>query len=96
MHILHVKKGSNTVNEDFLEQEGNLKATYSYPKLSTNIVHNDSIINGINDYISQVNADLVAMFTHKTSLFHKFFDKSLTKEAAFQAKTPLLTFQKEK
>lgn len=91
VHILHINQGSDNIDKELQEKENNLKATHAYPKISAKDVHNNSIINGINDYVSETNADLVAMFTHKTTLF----DKSITKQAAFQAKTPLLTFHKE-
>ncbi|MDB9755406.1 universal stress protein [Winogradskyella sp.] len=50
---------------------------------------------GINQYIADVDADMVTMFTHHTNLFEKLFRKSVTQNTALQTKTPLLTFQKE-
>ena len=59
------------------------------------MLQSNSVIKGLNQYVADVDADMVAMFTRKTSLFEKLFDKSVTQETAFQAKTPLLTFQKK-
>ena len=99
INILHINKES--VDFDFEEnlqgQENRLRTLFSYKKIRTKELENDSIINGINQYVSDIDADIIAMFTRSTSnsLIEKLFNKSVTQEAAFQTKIPLLTFQKE-
>ncbi|MDE3740527.1 universal stress protein [Maribacter polysaccharolyticus] len=95
IHILHIDKGAGDFVTDLERQEDRLAALVSYDKLKTNTLANDSIINGINQYATEIGADMVAMFTRSTSLFENLFNKSITKTVAFQAKTPLLTFQKK-
>ena len=95
IHILHI----NNEHEDFITNlqglENRLRTLFSYEKMKAKELKNDSIISGINQYVIDFDADMVVMFTHRASLFEKLFNKSITKKAAFQTKTPLLTFQKE-
>lgn len=94
VHILHIR-GTGDPDTDLKSREDRLRTLVSYARLKTETMVNVSIIKGINEYANDIDADMVAMFTRSTSLFEKLFNKSITKEAAFQAKTPLLTFQKE-
>jgi nucleotide-binding universal stress UspA family protein len=95
IHILHIKNTQDDSNEDFQGQEDKLRALFSYDKIKTKELANDAVIKGINQYATDIDADMVTMFTRNTSLFKKMFTKSVTQTAAFQTKTPLLTFQKE-
>ncbi|MEP3836910.1 MAG: universal stress protein [Algibacter sp.] len=92
--ILHIINEHENFNVDLQNQEHRLRTLFSYEKIKTKEIKNDSVINGINEYVSGIDADMVAMFTRRTALFEKIFNKSITKSAAFQTKTPLLTFQK--
>tara|TARA_R110002051_G_scaffold309037_2_gene381405 strand:+ start:2502 stop:3329 length:828 start_codon:yes stop_codon:yes gene_type:complete len=96
VHVLHINKLHGDPERNLQSRENRIISLLSYEKIKTKELENDSIINGINQYVKDVEADMVAMFTHKASLIDKLLKKSVTKEAAFQTRTPLLTFQKEK
>lgn len=93
IHILHIN--NENFEEDLSDLENRIRTSCSYENIKVQSLQNDSIIKGINDYVAAIDADMVTMFTRHTSLFEKLFHKSVTKMAAFQTKTPLLTFQKE-
>ncbi len=95
INILHINNDHDGFEEDLKSQENRLRTLFSYEKIKTKELKNDSIINCINEYVADIDADMVTMFTRRTSLFEKLFNKSVTKKAAFQTKTPLLTFQKK-
>ncbi|GAA4899303.1 universal stress protein [Flaviramulus aquimarinus] len=95
INILHIINKQENFDVDLQFQENRLRTLFSYEKIKTKELENDSIIKGINQYVEDIDADMVAMFTRRTALFEKLFHKSVTKSAAFQTKTPLLTFQKE-
>jgi nucleotide-binding universal stress UspA family protein len=95
INILHINNENEGYNKNLQLEENRLRSLFSYKKIKTKELENDSIINGINQYVADINADMVAMFTRRASLFEKLFHKSVTKKAAFRTKTPLLTFQKE-
>lgn len=95
INVLHISNETLGFDEDFQRQEHKIRPLFSYKKITFKKLKNDSIINGINQYVNEIDADLVAMFTRRTSLIEKLFKKSVAKKAAFQTKIPLLTFQKE-
>lgn len=95
VHILHIAKEFENFDRYLKGREKELRTLCSYDRIKTKILDYDSIIAGINHYVTDIEADMVAMFTRETALFDKLFHKSIAKQAVFQAKTPLLTFQKE-
>lgn len=95
IHILHINRDHSKFDEDFQKQEKRLKTLFSYKKIKVKELKALSIVQGINQYIADIDADMVVMFTHHTNVFEKLFRKSVTQNTAFQTKIPLLTFQKE-
>ena len=95
IHILHINQDNVKFNEDFQKQEKRLSTLFLYKKIKVKELKALSVVQGINQYIADVDADMVVMFTHHTNVFEKLFRKSVTQNTAFQIKTPLLTFQKE-
>jgi len=95
IHLLHIDKPSENHSEDLISQEKRLMAYASFDKIKTKALEHDSIIKGIDQYVEHIDADMIVMFTHSTSLFEKLYHTSITQMEAFQTKIPLLTFQKE-
>ena len=95
INILHINNEYENFDEDLQRQENRLKTLFSYEKIRTKELKTNSVIDGINQYVADIDANMVVMFTRRTSLFEKLFNKSVTQEEAFQTKIPLLTFQKE-
>lgn len=93
VHVLHIEDQNENFDEDFL-QEKRLRTLFSYKKIKIKELQSESIVSGINQFVADVDADMVTMFTHRTNLLEKIFKKSITQKAAFQTRTPLLTFQK--
>lgn len=94
IHVVHILKSNtgNPVNTSEYEQEFILKS--GYQALSFHIVRNDDLLDGIDEYVADVKADLIVMFTHKLTFFEKLFGKSVTRQMAFHAWTPLLSLKK--
>jgi len=95
IHILHITNEYADFDEDLQGQDIRLQTLFSYKKIKIKELENASIIKGVNQYVADIDADMVTMFTHHTSFFEKLFNKSITQKAAFQTKIPLLTFRKE-
>lgn len=94
IHVLHIEDEHMGFGDDLEGQENRLKTEFSYKKIKVKQLKNDSIIKGINQFAEDVGADIVAMFTHHTTFLEKLLHKSVSQNAAFQTKIPLLTFQK--
>lgn len=95
INILHVNIEYGDFDEDLQPQENTLRTLFSYEKITAKELENNSVIEGINEYVADMDVDMVVMFTHHTSLFEKLFKKSVAQETVFQTKIPLLTFQKD-
>lgn len=51
---------------------------------------NDSVTDGISDFVRDTNAGMIAMIAHKHNVFYRLFNMSNTKRMAFSTDVPLL------
>lgn len=51
---------------------------------------NESVTEGINDFVKDTSTDLVAMIAHDHNVFYRVFNLSSTKRMAFRTEVPLL------
>ncbi len=92
LHIdedIEIKKWSIDLLKDIIK-----KTNYSKISFKEKIV-NDTI-EGINKYIQEQKADVIAMTTYNTSMLNNIFQDSLTKQMLFKTKIPILTFSRRK
>ncbi len=91
--ILHCvsPKGGRSVNRNL---DADLIKRVRYSAITYHQVHNDSIDNAIAGYLDEVKADMLVMFTHELGYYDKLFGKSVTRKMAFQARVPLLVFNR--
>jgi len=90
-----------TTDKDALESENLLKSNfakrvseiYDYPSISYFVKYEDDIMRALETIVNQVDADWIAMLTHKRSFFEKLYNPSLTKEMSFHSKIPLLALK---
>jgi len=94
IHVLHVAVGDDHYEGDLKDQEKTLRKNSSYEKIGIRELASTSIVQGINTFVADVDADMVIMLTHHTNLIEKVFQKSITQNTAFQTRIPLLTYQK--
>lgn len=96
IHLLHIVPPDSKDEIDKIKIKNDLVSKYNYPKINVHISVNDDVKEAIDEYIAEVKADLLAMFTHKLSFFEKLFGKSVTREMAFHSWIPLLSIKKQK
>lgn len=94
IHILHIVSSNSKKKIDKIKIQNDLISKYNYPHISVHVSLNDDIVEAIDEYIADVKADLIAMFTHKPTFFEKLFGKSVTREMAFHSWIPLLAIKK--
>lgn len=94
IHILHIVSPGTPMdgNGEILKNE--LIARYHYPNLSLDFRVNENVEEAIEEFIADVHADMLAMFTHQPTFFEKLFGRSVTRELAFHSRIPLLSFKK--
>jgi nucleotide-binding universal stress UspA family protein len=95
IQILHIDKDNERFEGDLQQKEERLRKDFSYQKINLLKKKSDSVIQGINKFVADVDADMVIMFTHHTNFIEKVFQKSVAQNTAFQTRIPLFTFQKE-
>lgn len=94
--LLHVCNKKETALMDDKEKIFNeLKTEIDYFKTNLEMIENDNVIAGIDEYVSKHPVDVVAMATHRRSLLGKIFDRSLTKQMAYHTHIPLLALERE-
>jgi nucleotide-binding universal stress UspA family protein len=92
VHILHIVEDGSQI--EIVEKEINAVVTrMGYKNVVTLVTFDPDIDGAIDQYISVTKADLLTMFTHEPSFFEKIFDRSVTRNMAFQSKIPLLAFK---
>ena len=95
IQIVHVEEESEDSNLNILSEEKKLRELFSYKNISIKKLQNVSVMEGINQQVANIDAELLVLFTHTTNLFEEIFQKSVTQKIAFQSRVPLLSFQKK-
>lgn len=91
--ILHILSPESKKEIDIFSVEKNLIEKYKYQNISFHIAYNRDILNGIHEFLTHVQADLLVMYTHKIGFFESLFKISFSREAAFHSFLPLLIFK---
>jgi nucleotide-binding universal stress UspA family protein len=94
VHISHILSPESKKKIDIKKIIADVIRKMSYPKITFHILMNDDITEGIDEYIADTKADMLAMFTHNLTFFERLFGKSVTRQMAFQSRVPLLTIKK--
>lgn len=94
INILHVLSPDSKKKIDAVSTANELIDKYKYQKISFHISHNSDVLEGINEFVADVKADILAMYTHEIGFFESFFKTSVSREEAFHSFVPLLTLKK--
>ncbi|MEO8447292.1 MAG: universal stress protein [bacterium] len=88
--LLHIIESSSNTAELNKQEFEKIKQSVSYSKIRLELVKEENILEGINDYVNSNNVDVLVMAVKKKSLLDKIFSRSLTKKMAYHTKIPLL------
>ncbi|MBL7850864.1 MAG: universal stress protein [Cyclobacteriaceae bacterium] len=94
IHLLHVTSVKSKGNVSLDDITKKIRQSRGAAKVTVSILMSESVLEGIDQYVADVKADMLAMFTHNPSFIEKLFDWSVTRRAAFQTWIPLLTIKK--
>jgi nucleotide-binding universal stress UspA family protein len=95
LSVVHVRAGT-VLEEDARKSalEARFENSISQNRLDFISLSSSEVLDGIENYVSRYEIDLLAMLTGKKTLFDRFFRKSHTKEMAIHTRIPLLTYYK--
>ncbi|MBS1551671.1 MAG: universal stress protein [Bacteroidetes bacterium] len=91
LHIIESNKNTEEMNKNEFEK---IKGSSNYDKIRLELVKEENVLEGINDYVNSHDVDVLAMAIRKRSLLDKIFNRSLTKKMAYHTKIPLLALHK--
>lgn len=90
IHLVHVSGEKDAYQGyELLEL---MKEKYPKTKLKINILHQDSVVDSLNEYCTKENIDLLVMGVGKRNIFGQLFHKSVSKRMAINTELPLLIF----
>ena len=92
--IIHILPPESKKKIDTVSVENGLIEKYKHQKISFNIAHNSDVVGGINEFVADVKADILVMYTHEIGFFESLFKTSFSREEAFHSLVPLLTLKK--
>jgi nucleotide-binding universal stress UspA family protein len=87
LHIIESDKNTVELNKKEFEK---IKHSVPYDKIRLELVKEENVLEGINDYVNSNKVDVLAMAIRKRNLLDKIFNRSLTKKMAYHTKIPLL------
>lgn len=87
LHIIESGKDTADINQKEFEK---IRQTVTYDKIRLELVKEENILEGINDYVNSNNVNVLAMAIRKRTLLDKIFSRSLTKKMAYHTRIPLL------
>ena len=92
VHLIHV---APSAKEALLREEhiDAIVERIGFKKVVVRVLVNKSVDVAIDHYVTTIKADLLTTFTHEHSFYDKLFNRSITRQAAFQSKIPLLAFK---
>lgn len=93
--LLHIAKGNLNIPFEYNSIETfcqRMKDAYGFEKLSFKLMENPNVEEGIEQFIHEVNGDLLVMTNRHRLVFQKLFDRSLTRKMALHTHIPLMVF----
>jgi len=92
--LLHIIEGNDNTEEMNEQEFEKIKQNVTYEKINLQLVKEENVLEGINDYVNSNTVDVLAMAIRKRTLLDKIFNRSLTKKMAYHTKIPLLALHK--
>lgn len=89
LHLLHVFN-SSTKGLDVEGIKSELTKTFKDNNFTITVLQNEDVVEEIEDYCADINADILVLFTRKHTIFDKIFNKSVGRELVMHARIPLL------
>ena len=96
--MLHIATGGRDKTSEFNSIEHfkqRIKEDSGYPNITFKLIEGKDVEAGILDYLDEIKADLIAMTNRHRNFFSRLFEKSLTRQMAFDTNKPLMAFHVE-
>lgn len=94
IHCAHITVEGYT-SIDFARMDSlreHLKNDYADFNISCEVIRQNNVVLGLQNYIEENKIDLIALTTHKRGIIERFFNPSLARKMLFHSNIPLLVF----
>ncbi len=94
--LLHISSGEfeRSLEFDAIERfKERIKEDSNYKKVHFKLMESKNVYEGMNHYLDEVQADLVAMTMRKRSFIQKLFKRSITQKMSYHTSIPLIAFK---
>ncbi|HLP12373.1 MAG TPA: universal stress protein [Flavobacteriales bacterium] len=92
LHVCEDDLSTEVENEDMNMFEDKVRKEILYKDISYQLIYGKYLEKSLDAYVKREAPDVLAMSTHKRTLFQKLFSHSDTKQMAYHTKIPLLAF----
>lgn len=90
LFIVNVKKMDEKTSSKSVAAFINVRKILRKVNYSIHHTVNENVVDGINEFVKKVDAEIVAMIPRKHNFFYRLFNFSKTKKVAFYSHVPLL------
>ncbi|HNS12170.1 MAG TPA: universal stress protein [Bacteroidia bacterium] len=94
--LIHISSGEfeRSLEFDAIERfKERIKEDSKYKNVHFKLLESKNVYEGLNNYLDEVQADLVAMTMRKRSFIQKLFKRSITQKMAYHTHIPLIAFK---
>ncbi len=94
--LLHISSGEfeRTIEFDAIERfKERISEDSKYKNVQFKLLESVDVYKGMNLYLDEIKADLVAMTMRKRSFIQKIFQRSITQKMAYHSHIPLIAFK---
>lgn len=94
--LLHISSGEfeRAIEYDAIERfKERIKEDSRYKNVQFKLLESRDVYQGLNLYLEEIQADLVAMTMRKRSFIQKIFQRSVTRKMAYHSHIPLIAFR---
>ncbi len=93
--VLHINQEDRSPGNDMTGLK-DIARNVNYPEVTFTAINETDIVAGINKYVAEEKADVLAMTSYTTTFFDRIVRKSYTEQMLFQTHIPLLAFVRKK
>lgn len=88
IHLVHVNtKSKKEEIQEMIQDEG-----YTVPFTQFTVVHNPSVVNGLDAFAKEYKIDMLALYIPNRKLWERIFHQSISRKMVLHAKIPLIAF----
>jgi len=93
LHIVYVAEDASAIDLENEVSKLPLNECLKKMKKDFKVIESDNIADGIDEYVREIDADLVVLIPKAASFWQKIFKRSVTGQMAFQSKVPMLSIK---